>query len=173
MGRIGTLEVGREHMNEELELGQNSDVATRQISVEKLGRDGLVFYWPQISEALDATRELWEHCHSKDEILERCISENMQVWVVAHGDVNTIAFITQIFTNRAGKFFEVFWMYGEGMVEALPLLDMALDDFAGKWGCSYIQIVGRKGFERLLRPRGFDFRAATYLRPVRTNVKGN
>lgn len=161
-------------MDESTALGQSSQLERNTaISIERFGRDKIVHYWPQISDALDATKELWHAAYSKDEILERLISTNMQAWSIAHGDVLTIAFLTQIVNTRTSRLFQVFWMYGEGMIEALPLLDLALDDFAAKFNCDTIEVVGRKGFDRLLKPRGFTFDAATYHRPVRTPRKGS
>lgn len=160
-------------MDERMELGLSSEKSIQPIAIEKFGREKVVHYWPQIENALDATKELWYSAHSKDEILERLISTHMQAWSVAHGDVLTIAFLTQIVNTRTSRLFQVFWMYGEGMVEALPLLDLALDDFAAQFDCDTIEIVGRKGFDRLLKPRGFEFHSATYHRPVRAQRKGS
>lgn len=160
-------------MDERMERGLSSDGQKLPISIEKFGRAKVTHYWPQIEQALDATKELWYPAYSKDEILERLITEHMQAWAVAHGDVLTICFLTQIVNTRTSRLFQVFWMYGEGMIEALPLLDLALDDFAATFGCDTIEVVGRKGFDRLLRPRGFEFHSAMFHRPVRAKRKGS
>lgn len=160
-------------MDERLELGSNSDKNSTEISVENLSREQIVHYWPNIDSALDETKDIWNTSYTKDELLSRAINGNIQVWSISHGEYLTCIFFSQIVNTKAARIFDLFWMYGEGMREALPCLDLALDDFAAKWNCSVIQITGREAWKRVLRPIGFEFVTATHQRAVRAPTKGN
>lgn len=131
-------------------------------------------YWPNISNLLDAYTSLWEGSYSKDAILARAISGQLQFWLITEGDNKVKMFfttqVTELFNGK--KVLQIVWGIGEEVIENLPLLETAFDRFAQSMGCDTIEVSGRKGFERAFKKIGFEFQCVTLHRAVRP-LKGN
>jgi len=133
----------------------------------------LDFYWPKLEEALDKEPKLWDGAFTKETLREAIEEFRVQVWVLSEGEEIVLAFMTQSYLPPNGvRRLQVFWVFGQKLVEYLPLIDMVLDRFAAKLECGVIEGQGRRGFERLVRPLGYEFEYVTYSRPVRAS-KGN
>lgn len=137
-----------------------------------LNPEQIQYYWPKIQDALDAEPELWQHSFTKDSLLARSLAGKIQVWAVSSDDLIHLCFMTQVYTMPANNFLQIFWMYGEGLKSTLPMIDVIMDKFAIANNCQMIEVVGRKGFERILKPFGAEFMCSTYSRPVRL-VRGH
>lgn len=130
-------------------------------------------YWGMFEKALDADPELWRHIFTKEGVRDAAKRGEIQIWVVAEDDTITLALMSHAYTPESGvRRFQVFWAYGMGLPKYLPLLDTALDRFAAKGDCGAVEIIGRKGFERMLAPLGFEYQCSVFTRPVR-HSKGN
>lgn len=130
-------------------------------------------YWPEIERCLDAKPELWNAALTKEEI-HRCVSNGaMQLWAVCDKEAINVAFMTQILESPAVRYLQIWWMYGKGLIPALPCLDLAIDDYMREVGCVRLEVVGRKGFERILRPLGFKYEHSTFSRPLKERQRRN
>lgn len=130
-------------------------------------------YWPGIEQLLDQDPKLWNSMFTKQNIIDRVHSTDIQAWVVFNGQVIKLVFFTQRFVAPNGiATLQLFWMRGIGLKEVMPLLDDAIDKFAAMLDCQRLEVVGRKGFERLLAPLGAEYQCTILSRPVRT-VKGH
>lgn len=152
---------------------EHGTCSVRGLSVAYLTPKLFDYYWPQINEALDAEPELWDKAFTKENIYEGVHGSSIQPWVVFNGELIKLLFFTQRYMSPNGMFtLQVFWMYGTGLREVLPLIDTAIDQFAAMLNCSRIEVAGRKGWGRLLAPLGAEYQYSVYSRPVR-KVRGN
>ena len=132
------------------------------------GIEEISHYWDSIAQCLDATRPLWEDAFTKDSILARAIAGKIQIWVISRDGVLDLAFMTQAYRSDVRKVLQIFWMYGEGLREMLPLIALVLDQFATTIQAEVLEVTGRPAFVRLLAPLGGEFKAVTISRQVRT-----
>lgn len=139
------------------------------LEVAYLTPDLFEHYWPGIEELLDNDPTLWNAVYTKQNIRARVQSMDIQVWVVFNGQVIRLVFFTQRLEAPNGiATMQIFWMWGTGLCEVMPLLDDTIDKFAAKLDCQRLEVIGRKGFERLLAPLGAKYQCTVLSRPVRT-----
>ena len=124
-------------------------------------------HWPSIDEALEADTSLWDSMYSKLALMEGFQSGFIQLWGVSSSDAVHALFMTRVFEVPAGKTVQLFWMFGREVVSQLGNLDTVMDRFAASAGATRIEIVGRKGWEKLLKPLGFEFATISVARPVK------
>jgi hypothetical protein len=126
-------------------------------------------YWLGIEELLDNDPTLWNAVFTKQNIRDRIKTMEIQSWAVFNGQVIRLVFFTQRLQAPNGvATLQIFWMWGTGLKELMPLLDDTIDKFAATMDCQRLEVVGRKGFERLLTPLGAEFQCIVLSRPVRT-----
>lgn len=142
--------------------------------LERLGSTALDHYWEKIEVELDAEPELWNRSYSKEELHSAILAGHVQVFAVADEECIRIVFFTRALVDpdQSAMTLHLFWMRGVGLLEFLPLINLALDDVAQQFGCEKVRITGRKGFERVLKPLGARHLYSTFERAVSAR-KGN
>jgi hypothetical protein len=126
-------------------------------------------YWPGLQTELAAEPELWAGFFTPEQIFDNVLAGYIQCWAVADDGVIQLVFFTQRYRTPAGtQILQVFWLRGQKLQEFLPLLNGVLDQAAREWECSRLEIIGRKGFERLLRPLNAQHLCSIYGRPVQS-----
>lgn len=156
-------------MDTRTDLGQSSRAVEKRLFL--LGSDEIARAWPRIEMALDVDPSLWNTAWTKDDLLAQVVAGHVQVWVVELDGFYTMILMTQIYTNFVSKTLQIFWAYGEDMFRALDLMSDVFDDFGATYGCTKLEIVGRKGFERVLRPFGFEPKFTSYERDIAVKRK--
>lgn len=156
-------------MDGRVEVGSSSKPEQKRLIL--LDEDSLVRAWPRIELALDADPTLWNGAWTKDELLANAISGHVQVWVVELDNFYTMIVMTQIYRNTVAATLQIFWAYGEDMFRALDLMSDVFDAYGAQHGATKLEIVGRKGFERVLRPYGFEPRYTAYERDIAVKRK--
>jgi len=136
-----------------------------------LSNDEIAYFWPQINEALDVTKELWEEFYTKESILDGLAHEKFFLMGAAKDDNFCLLTLISFHDYPAGRRLTCFWMYGEGLEEAARLLDEKLEQFAVTVGAKYIDGYGRKGYERMLRPYGYRYVRSHYSRRVTNKTR--
>lgn len=150
-------------------MGRADDIETEVhiITPEQFGG-----YWPKIVECLDARPELWNRNLTKESIWQGVMCGAMQMWAV--GDKNTIltCFLSQIVNSPAERYLEIFWAYGQGLLERMPFAVRVVDKFAASLDCRRIDVVvAREGWKKFAPPFGAEFVCATYSRPVQIETR--
>lgn len=124
-------------------------------------------YWKDIEASLDAQPELWDKWFTKESLFERIQTEIIQVWTVCEKDGPIMAvFFTQILIADIGKILQVFWMRGTMPDGAVKCISLALDRFGQHHGCVRLAVIGRKGWERMLRNFGGVVDSISMSRPI-------
>jgi hypothetical protein len=148
---------------------QEPEHSSRGLEVAYLTPDLFEHYWEGIEELLDNDPTLWNAVFTKQNIRDRIKSMDIQAWAVFNGQVIRLVFLTQRLEAPNGiATLQIFWMWGIGLKEVLPLLDDTIDRFAARLDCQRLEVIGRKGFERLLAPLGAEYQCTVLSRPVRT-----
>lgn len=151
-------------MDTRLGLGSNSN---RTLTLRLLEGPAIQVWWPSFEAALNETRKLIVDSWTLDLILSAVVSDRMQMWVTFSDDTPRVMILTQFYRTGTTAVFQIFWAYGESLAESFPLLSDAFDKFAKYHGAEKIEIQGRKGFERWLKPFGFEVDYVTYSRRVK------
>ena len=113
------------------------------------------FYWSSIERELDTIPHVWQERWTKEELFAAVVYGRMQLWAVGPKEQYRLVVFTQISGSAAGRVLEVVLAFGRGLPEALPVLDATFEKFALSQGCVRIDVHGRSGFEKALRPLGF------------------
>lgn len=118
--------------------------------------------WPQIEGSMDLIPHTWEDL-TKESVVYRALNRSLQVWGVGDELIEMVLF-TQLAHYATGSVLQVIWGAGEGKIyeKAGDAVDASLEYFAITQECKRIDIIGRGGWERILKPRGFK-RAAVVL----------
>lgn len=148
-------------MDTQPELGSSSEGLGHKVHFLK--PDQFDHYWPDFEKALDADPSLWNEDFSKESIRSGVLNETIQPWVVLEGEKIRVAFLTQRFVTRHNEMtLHVFWMVGHGLPKLAPLIAASLRYFAVELNCTKALITGRKGFEKLLKPLGMEYKYSVY-----------
>lgn len=124
--------------------------------------DDVARHWLSIENSLDRIPHTWKHT-TKDRLKHQLLSGELQAWAVADPKKLEMMVLTQI----ADGALQVILAWGDKILDAaLPLLDAGFDEFARNLDLERIEIVGRKGWERKLKPLGFKFERVILSRPV-------
>jgi hypothetical protein len=142
------------------------------VEVYMLDKAQLEHYQARINECLDAEPELWNmRFRDKEDVWHNVYTDYVQMWAVCDADCIHCVFMTEI-ASHPKRVLRLFWAYGNGLVKSFPLVDMVVDRFASGMECEDIEIVGRPGWERIVKANGGRFVCSVYRRPVRL-VKGH
>jgi hypothetical protein len=123
-------------------------------------------FWPRIEELLDKLPHTWEG-YTKNYFYDAISAHKVQVWLAAKDEKIRFCLFTRVGQLPAYRTLELFWASGEGMPDqAAPTLEAVLDEFAVRQGCTEIQVIGRRGWEKILKKWGFRHMATVWSRPV-------
>lgn len=109
--------------------------------------------WPKVAHLVRPAIEYVDSGFSEDDIRNRLIVADMQLWVV--GDYQA-ACVTQIVVYPQHKVCLVVALGGDGMDEWFGELMDQVEDWARQMGCRYVEEYGRKGWLRVGKKRGYE-----------------
>lgn len=98
---------------------------------------------PQLTEALEGT------FHSIDDVARAIVEGRAQFWPGQNA-----AMVTELDTISGAKVIRV-WVAG-GDMEELISMSPGIEAWARLQGCSAVLVEGRKGWERVLKDKGYD-----------------
>lgn len=137
------------------------------VYVELLDYPLLVAMWPEVSGALRSMPHMLLN-DTPESLLLKAQAQHIQVWGVGRPPRVEMFIITQISEHPARRVLEITMCFGPEVLELVgPAVDAALDNFAAHEGCSYIEVFGRPGWERILKPWGFEKRSVVLSRQVK------
>ena len=114
------------------------------------------WYQGSIKRAADENPEV-----SAEWTLGDLLSGHAQLWQHAGG----------VMVTRADKYHDhktlvVCLLSGHGLFEWGQVLDKETQDIARGWGCQKVKIIGRRAWEKLLRPYGYKFQTIEMVKEV-------
>ena len=113
--------------------------------------------WLTIDRLLNCASEYWEEHYTLEQLRQLLLAGLMQFWHLRRDDEDEpyLGALLQINVYGKKKVMRILWLGGEhysGMMDFLWVLEL----WAAKLGCKDIEVAGRDGFERLLKPYGFE-----------------
>ena len=109
--------------------------------------------WPKVRELLIPAIESVDSGFKEEDILQRLQVANMQLWVINEYEA---AAVTQVQQYPQFKSALIVALGGENMNEWLDEFIEAVEKWASEIGCAYLEEYGRKGWERVGKPRGWE-----------------
>jgi uncharacterized membrane protein len=125
-------------------------------------------YWPFIEKCLDATEETWAMEHTKESLRDEILRGGLQVWTAGTPEAIVLVLFTRVVTSEVSRAVQVVWACGH-LEDYAGILNVKLENFAKTTGCSRLEVVGRAGWQRILKPLGFHLTATIMSRPI-TNL---
>jgi len=125
--------------------------------------DRLTSVWHTLAPKLKKAFDRVDYPFSLDEVLEKITSTDMQLWMTHDA---RMAWVTRILVFPRYKVFEVVAGGGEGMEDWLEDSDRLFTAFASHHGCKYVEVQGRKGWEKVATPLGYGFGWVTLRKEV-------
>lgn len=118
--------------------------------------DDLDFYWGYVSEFLSSALEHTDGEISLKDIRTDIANRERQLWIIKHDDCYIAAIVTQIYSypSTGMKIGEITVAGGRDHNLWDHFTDVVGEWFKGQ-GCRFIDIVGRPGWQRLYKDRGF------------------
>lgn len=139
-----------------------------EVIVEQLKGERLMHFWPAIAAELDQLQFLWADYWTKDVLLNGADCGRFQIWAAGKDMSASVILLSQIIVYPASTVFQVFLAFGNRLEEMLPMIVATLEQFARRNGCSSVEIVGRKGWERKLRADGYRLDTVCVKRSLRS-----
>lgn len=118
------------------------------IQAENIGK-----WWPTVLKFLNVFENPdW----TTDEVFEAVKDKHAQVWgVVNHGEIIGI-WITKVLTTKRLKYGLVWIISGTGLEIGMPLYLQHCETWFKDLGCAYIELQGRKGWQKVLSDYEFN-----------------
>lgn len=108
-------------------------------------------------------REQPHHGMTLEQLSRNIHSGSHRVWI--WGD-NDAIFMTVVFRQATGRLVcSLSWAAGADAIHPDEILP-AIETYARTQGCEVMLIVGRKGWERVMRPHGFGFSDLTLMKEL-------
>ncbi len=125
--------------------------------------DRLPSVWHTVAPLLKKAFDRVDYPFSMDEILDRITSTDMQLWITHDAK---LAWITRILVMPRYKVLELVACGGKGLDECIAESDRLFTAFASHHGCKYIEAQGRRGWEKVAQPLGYQFGWITLRKEV-------
>lgn len=88
-------------------------------------------------------------------LADALLNRDMQLWVIRNGEGIKTAFVTQIVNFPTGLKVAEYIVLGGEDADAWLALQAEVEEWARAQGCYVMQVVGRPGWEKMLKKNGF------------------
>jgi hypothetical protein len=93
---------------------------------------------------------------SLQSIYNMLIGDLMQMWIVVDDDYRTIGcFLTEVRKYAENKTVVIPVLGGSRLTEWIGLMDTEMDKFCKEMNAKYLEVIGRKGWEKILNKYRF------------------
>ena len=127
------------------------------VNIQRYSETGVVDAWETLLPLLERGRSAWEEYYTLEDVRKELVEGRLQFWSMDYTDEKKpfLGFITGIETYTQKCALRVVWLGGERFAEASKVMFDTIEAWARTLNCKNIEIVGRGGFERLLKPYGY------------------
>lgn len=125
-----------------------------------LKEEQINFYWEKISEELRRTT-LYEYW-TEQQLLQAVQQGAMQCWALSDGTIKLILLSDIVRYSSGLRCLRFVGCVGEELDEFLPTIASCFRKVVKQLECHRIEVVGRRGWERKLRPLGFKHSFSVY-----------
>jgi len=111
--------------------------------------------WPLVAPILERALPHMSSKFSLDDIRQATILEHMQLWVGGKDKIDS-AMVTEIINTPQSRSCVMIVGAGEGVDDWLPTCE-EIHEWAEGEGCRFIEIAGRPGWVKLMKPYGYEY----------------
>lgn len=134
-----------------------------------LNSEQLLHYWPEMLRGLEEIPGFIER-FDEQYLLELALRGHLCFWTLGEGKIELVL-ATRILDYPRGRALQVCAAFGRRVEEFIPRIDAMLERVAALQGARWIEVVGRPGWARLLRSRGFETYQICLVREVRGPIQ--
>lgn len=136
--------------------------------VERLTPEKLNVYWPFIGQEMSRVPHIWEKWWTQPYLWDAAHKGIVQCWSVGPPNRVHLVVFSQILYFPANVILQVFLALGNDLEACMPVLGASLEKFAIDNGCTLVQVVGRKGWGKVLEQYGFSGETVNLFAPIQT-----
>lgn len=122
-------------------------------------------FWPGVEKMFDAVPHTWRYW-TKEYIYHAALSGTIQVWGIGPPPDAVFIFFTQVVIHPAMQVLNVTWGAGHFDEEMIPLIHATLMNYAKMNACTEISVIGRPGWDPMLKAIGMKREHVTWTLPV-------
>ncbi|MET0063209.1 MAG: hypothetical protein ABW176_13035 [Candidatus Thiodiazotropha endolucinida] len=119
-----------------------------------------------IKDVISKVREKGPGCPSFEKVFKSLKEETMQLMLVLEGTAIKATAITEFENDGEDRILRVVTLQGDGMEDWLNLFISNIEQYAKRENCSHIELVGRKGWQKIFKQNGFQTEAVIIRRSV-------
>lgn len=120
------------------------------IRIIRLNKDQAYYIWPQMVELFKSCFDRHDQIHTMNDIKERIMLEEMQLWCVFNQVVIIGGIITSVDSASKGRKLSVIELAGHNLKDWAKLMEDELTAFAKINNCGSIEALTRKGFSKYI-----------------------
>lgn len=107
--------------------------------------------WPEAIKHLAEPIALSRGCYEPEDVFGYCQKGDMQLWLVAEDEAVLAACVTEIVNYPRKRVVRAVFCGGREMSKWLGLMDSTLEGWSKGWGCTGIELLGRRGWSRVVQ----------------------
>lgn len=120
-------------------------------------------YLDRLRELLAVDSSLVEPYTSVQDVVADVVLDKLQLWVCGEGEIMLLScFVTYPQT----RVFQVSWCAGEGLKYYLDDIIISMVRFAASHHIKRLEVIGRKGWEKIFAKHNFKFRQVVLVRDI-------
>lgn len=132
--------------------------SVEELALQQVTPAELPALWPVAEEILMRAPEHWSDHFTLTDIQRLLCQDKLQLWLAADEGGYCLAALTELAVYPAKKTARIVWVGGEQLPKLLQCLGF-VELWAKREGCETMEILGRRGWQRLLRQYQYEYRA--------------
>ncbi len=120
------------------------------LNVVGITSDDIDIYIPILKVLLDASIKKSNALLTVDSIIKAIKDRDMQLWIVKEDEKISAVCVTEILITPLCRILGIVALAGGNHKQWKDLLEQTLTDYAKEKACKYIEIQGRRGWNRIL-----------------------
>lgn len=111
--------------------------------------------WKEAAPIIEKALDRADDKYSLEDIRKFILEKKMSLWVCFENHIMTACVLTQIVCYPQSKRLLIFSMSGVGIENWLKF-EHLMKEYAIRENCSYVEVYGRPGWEKMLKNYGYD-----------------
>lgn len=137
-----------------------------EFQVILLDPEGVERHWKFISLMLRRHPDTWDRGQSLPSIRLMLDHNQMKAWLVVRKNVLHMVFFTIEAEFPTCKSLQVVVGIGRDVDEYLGTILSALESWAHRIGCKWVEIIGREGWKKKVAPFGYSHLQSTFVKEI-------
>lgn len=140
--------------------------SNKEFTVAIVPPTALPILWPMVKEWLQKDVTLWDKGQSLESLKFMIEAGELHLWVVTHNEVIYMSFLTEWKYYPQAKSLKVVWGMGHELEKYILIALSALESYVQRYGAKFVEIDGRDGWAKPLKPFGYVKTQTTFVKEV-------